>query len=144
MKCWDLSVLSPSTEKETPRAPGRTAARVPRTEHQIPRVLFSSPECRALVVELDQGEVMGDHQVRERAVVHVVAGEVEVHASGETAKCGVGSLIVFDPGERHNVRAVSASMLLLILAPWPAVQHYVEGEVADAQRLPPNASASET
>jgi len=137
---WDLTALPPSTEKRTPRAPGPDAPRVPRRDGHIPRVLFSTPECRAVVVELEQGEAMGEHHVRERAVVQVVAGRVTVEASGETIECGAGTLVAFDRGERHSVHALDDSMLLLILAPWPAPRHYVEGEPADAQQLPPNAS----
>lgn len=85
---------------------------------------------------------MGDHEVRERAVVQIVAGRVAIEALGATVECGAGTLVVFDPGERHSVRALVASMLLLVLAPWPATQHYADGEEADAQHLPPNASAA--
>jgi quercetin dioxygenase-like cupin family protein len=137
---WDLTSLPPSTEKETPRAPHPDAPRVPRQDGQIPRVLFSTPECRAVVVELSEGDSMGDHEVRERAIVQVVSGNVSLSASGETAECGAGTLVVLDPGERHSVRALDDSMLLLILAPWPAARHYREDEAADAEHLPPNAS----
>lgn len=141
MQHWDLTSLAPSTEKETPRAPGPGAARVPRSERQIPRVLFSSPECRAVVVELGEGETMGDHRVRERALVHVVGGRVSIEASGGVAECDTGALVAFDPGEQHSVRALADSMLLLVLAPWPAPAHFGEGEAVDAAHLPPNASA---
>jgi quercetin dioxygenase-like cupin family protein len=138
---WDLEALPPSTEKEHPREPGPDAPRVPRRDGQIPRVLFSTPECRAVVVELEDGEAMGEHTVRERAVVQVVRGRVEVDASGGTAECGVGTLVTFAPGERHGVRALEPSRLLLLLAPWPAPDHYGEDdEAAHAQSLPPNAS----
>jgi quercetin dioxygenase-like cupin family protein len=103
-------------------------------------VLFSSPECRAVVVELEHGQEMGDHRVRERAVVHVVYGRVSIEASGVTAECGSGTLVTFPPGERHSVQALEHSLLLLILAPWPAAEHYTEAEVSHAQHLPANAS----
>lgn len=141
---WDLTSLPPSTEKQTPREPGPDAPRVPRREGQIPRVLFSTPECRAIVVELAEGERMGDHEVRERAILQVVDGRVSIDASGETAEGGAGTLVAFDPGERHSVRALVDSMLLLILAPWPAARHYSAGEAADAEHVPPNASVEPT
>jgi hypothetical protein len=34
-----------------------------------------------------------------------------------------GVLVEFDPGERHAVRAVSDTRLLLLLTPWPAAGH---------------------
>ncbi len=141
MKRWDITSLPPSTEKQTPRAPGSDAARVPRQHRQIPRVLFSTPECRAVVVELERDETMGEHHVRERALVQIVSGHVSIDASGETTDGRPGTLVAFDPGESHAVRAVDHSVLLLILAPWPAPAHYVGGEGdAEAQHLPPNAS----
>jgi quercetin dioxygenase-like cupin family protein len=137
---WDLVSLQSSTEKQTPREPGSDAPRVPRRDGQIPRVLFSSPECRAVVVELEAGETMGDHQVRERAVLQVIDGRVSIEASGETVECEAGALLMFAPGETHSVRAVDGSLLLLILAPWPAAEHYAASEAAHAQQLPANAS----
>ena len=141
MERWHLNSLQSSTEKRTPREPGADAPRIPRHDGQIPRVLFSSPECRAVVVELSAGEALGDHQVRERAVVQVVDGSVSIEASGESLDCEPGSLVMFAPGERHSVRATEHSVLLLILAPWPAREHYAVSEPTHAQQLPANASA---
>jgi quercetin dioxygenase-like cupin family protein len=83
---------------------------------------------------------MGDHRVRERAVVHVVDGRVEIDVSGERAECRAGTVVTFAPGERHGVRALEHSLLLLILAPWPAAEHYTVSEAPYAQALPTNAS----
>lgn len=141
MKRWDLTSLPPSTEKQRPRDPGPGAPRVAKHDGQIPRVLFSAPECRAVVVELESGETMGDHHVRERAVVHVVSGRVSIDASGETAECAAGTLVNFAPGERHSVHAAEKATLLLLLAPWPAARHYTDdAEAGHAQHLPANAS----
>ncbi|HEY5660257.1 MAG TPA: cupin domain-containing protein [Gaiellaceae bacterium] len=141
MKRWDLTSLPPSTEKQRPRDPGPGAPRVAKHDGQIPRVLFSAPECRAVVVELESGETMGDHHVRERAVVHVVSGRVSIDASGETAECAAGTLVTFAPGERHSVHAAEKATLLLLLAPWPAARHYTDdAEAGHAQHLPANAS----
>jgi quercetin dioxygenase-like cupin family protein len=142
MDRWALKSLPSSTEKQTPREPGPDAPRVPKRDGQIPRVLFSAPECRAVAVELEGGEEMGDHRVHERAVVHVVDGRVSIEASGVTAECGSGTLVTFTPGERHSVRALEHSLLLLILAPWPAAEHYTAAEAAHAQHLPSNASVA--
>jgi len=140
VKRWDLSSLPPSTEKERPREPGPDAPRVPRRDGQIPRVLFSEPECRAVVVELAAGETMGEHHVRERAIVHVHGGRVVIAASGERSECGAGTIVAFEPGEPHSVEALEESTLLLILAPWPAAEHYSGADAEHAQQLPPNAS----
>ena len=89
MKRWDLRSLAPSTKKQRARAPGADAPRVARSGLQMPRVLFTSPECRAVVIDLRAGEELGDHRVRERAVVEVVSGRVSIEASGEVFVLGL-------------------------------------------------------
>lgn len=98
-----------------------------------PRVLFSTPEARAVVSHLRAGEEMGAHRVRERAIVQVVSGRVAISCGQVEEECAQGALVVFDPGEEHAVRAVEDTEILLLLAPWPAPDHY-------PQRLPRNAS----
>jgi quercetin dioxygenase-like cupin family protein len=105
-----------------------------------PRVLFSTPQCRAVVIDFVEGDRMGEHQVRERAVVEVVSGRVRLFADSESVDCGPGTLVTFDPGERHAVEALEASRVLLLLAPWPADGHFVEGEDASPERLPEHAA----
>ena len=90
--------------------------------HQ-PEVLHSEGEGRTIVVALRAGEALEDHQVHERAWLLVVSGEVEIGADGERVTGGPGLLAVFDPNERHEVRAVSDARLLLLLAPWPGQGH---------------------
>jgi len=105
----------------------------------MPRVLFTSPECRAVVIDLQRGEELGDHHVRERAVVEVVAGRVTIESGAETEECETGTLVTFDPGEHHTVRALADTRLLLLLAPWPAAKHTTESETGHSQHLPANA-----
>ena len=69
-------------------------------------MLFSTPECRAVVIDLRAGEGLGEHSVHERAVVEVVTGSVRVTASGTEMTCGGGTLLTFDPQERHAISAV--------------------------------------
>jgi quercetin dioxygenase-like cupin family protein len=107
----------------------------------MPRVLFTSPECRAVVIDLRDGEELGDHRVRERAVVEVVAGRVSIECSGHTVDCDTGTLVTFDPGEHHKVSALADARLLLILAPWPALKHNSKAETDHDQHLPANAVA---
>jgi len=141
MKHWDLMTLQASTEKQTPREPGADSARVPSSGRQIPRVLFSSPECRAIVLDLAQGQSMDEHQVRERAVVQVVTGRVQIDCAGTSVECSAGGLITFEPGERHSVHANEDARLLLLLAPWPAPDHVTDvAEGSDRQHLPANAT----
>jgi quercetin dioxygenase-like cupin family protein len=142
VKHWDLRALAPSSEKETARAPGADAPRVPRAERQMPRVLFSSPECRAIVLDLAEGAELAEHHVRERAVVEVVFGRVAIDCSGDVVECGAGTLVTFEPHELHAVRALAESRLLLLLAPWPAASDAPKPEAEAAEHLPANASSN--
>ena len=74
-------------------------------------------------------------------MVEVIAGRVLIESADETVECATGTLVTFDPGEHHAVRALSDARLLLLLAPWPAVRHYTEAEEGHVQHLPPNALA---
>lgn len=106
-----------------------------------PRVLFSTPEARGVVLHLGAGERMGRHQVRERAIVQVVSGDAVIDCDGHETPSHQGTLVVFEPSESHSVRAITDVELLLILAPWPAQSHYAASEVElDQQRLPKNAT----
>jgi quercetin dioxygenase-like cupin family protein len=85
-----------------------------------PEILHSARgEARSILLLLPAGEELQDHQVHERAYVVVVDGEVDL--AGTTG--GPGLVAMFDPGERHAVRAVTDTRLLLILAPWPGDGH---------------------
>jgi redox-sensitive bicupin YhaK (pirin superfamily) len=87
--------------------------------HQ-PKILHSARgEARSILILLPAGEEMQEHQVHERAYVVVIDGEVDLE--GRTS--GPGHAAVFDPGERHTVKAVSDARLLLVLAPWPGEGH---------------------
>jgi quercetin dioxygenase-like cupin family protein len=141
VKRWDLRSLAPSSRKQTAREPRADAPRVSSAGQQMPRVLFTSPECRAVVIDLRRGEELGDHHVRERAVVEVVAGRVSIECSGETVDCETGTLVTFDPGELHTVHALADARLLLLLAPWPAAKHNTESERGHSEHLPANAVA---
>jgi quercetin dioxygenase-like cupin family protein len=90
--------------------------------HQ-PEVLHSEGEGRTILIALPAGESLQDHQVHERAWLLVLDGAIEASADGDSVTGGPGFLAVFDPNERHEVRAVSDARLLLLLAPWPGQGH---------------------
>jgi quercetin dioxygenase-like cupin family protein len=90
-----------------------------------PEVLHSlEGESRVVLIGLDPGQELGEHQVKESAFLLVVEGRVRVEAGGETIDAGVGELIRFDPDERHSVTADGGARLMLLLAPWPGEGHY--------------------
>lgn len=89
-----------------------------------PLVLYSDHGGRAVMIRLDAGQELGEHQVKERAWLAVVDGEVRVEAAGETRMCGAGTLLTFAPDERHSVSSEHGARILLLLAPWPGEGHY--------------------
>ena len=92
-----------------------------------PVVLHTSSEGRAVLMRLDAGQELGEHQVKERAWICVVDGAVRVEAGAESIEGGRGTVITFEPGERHTVRSDKGARLLLLLAPWPGEGHYRGG-----------------
>ncbi len=140
MQRWNLSSLAGSSDKLHAREPGADAPRVASVDRQKPRVLSSSPECRLVVLDLLRGEDMPDHQVRERALLQVISGRVSVTTDGDAVECDAGTLLSFDPGERHSLRGLEDARLLLVLAPWPAAGHNDPAESAHEDHVPANAS----
>jgi quercetin dioxygenase-like cupin family protein len=92
-----------------------------------PVVVHSDDEARAVVIGLDPGQELGDHQVKEAAYVVVVEGRVRVDAGGETVDAGPGTLFQFEPDERHAVASENGARILLLLTPWPGPGHYRGG-----------------
>ena len=103
MESWDLNSLDVEVHK--------------------PQVLDSEDEGRAIVVNLPAGEQLQEHQVHERAWLLVTHGEIEVTDADSAVTGSTGLLCVFDPNERHEVRAKTDARLLLVLAPWPGEGH---------------------
>lgn len=106
-----------------------------------PRVLFSRPGCRAVLIDLNAGDELGEHRTHEHAVLQVVSGRLELVVGERNVECDEGTLVTFSRGETRSVRALESSRILLLLAPWPAEGHFREGEDADPERMPANAAA---
>lgn len=105
MKTWNLS------EIETP-----DGSRSP--------VVLHSQEARIVLLGFEPGQELGDHEVKEQAILTVVEGNVRVDAGGESHEAGPGSLFVFDPQERHSISSEGGARVLLVLAPWPGEGHF--------------------
>ena len=88
-----------------------------------PQVLHTEGEGRSIAIHLPAGEALSDHQVHERAWLVIVDGEVEIDAGEETISGGAGLFAIFEPHERHEVRATTDARLLLVLGPWPGPGH---------------------
>ena len=105
MQTWDLKTIAVEPHK--------------------PEILQSDRgEGRSIVINLPAGELLQKHEVHERAYLVVAYGEVELlDEAGASTPAAAGTLAVFEPHERHEVRARQDARLLLILAPWPGKGH---------------------
>jgi quercetin dioxygenase-like cupin family protein len=95
-----------------------------------PVVLDSDEAARAVLIGLDPGQELGEHQVKEHAFVLVVDGSVRLEAGGEAIEARPGTLFTFEPDERRAVSSAEGARLLLFFAPWPGVGHYRGDEQA--------------
>lgn len=89
-----------------------------------PEILSSGDEGRAIVLDLPAGEMLQDHQVHEGAWILVMSGEARITShAGQTTDAQPGMLVQFAPQERHEVKALVDSRILLLLTPWPGPGH---------------------
>jgi quercetin dioxygenase-like cupin family protein len=92
-----------------------------------PVVLHSDDEARAVLISLEPGQELGEHQVKEHAFVLVVEGMAQVESGGASLEAGQGTLLLFEPDEPHTVSSRDGARLVLLLAPWPGEGHYRVG-----------------
>ena len=103
-----------------------------------PAVLHSQEgESRVVAIHLQAGQELGDHEVKEAALLVVADGSVRVEAGSKSIDAAAGTVVRFEPQERHSVAAAGDARVLLVLAPWPGDGHY-RGE----QRAGATASSS--
>ncbi len=74
--------------------------------------------------------------------MHVISGRISIKTSQETIECDTGTLVTFEPGERHSLHGIQDARLLLLLAPWPGDGHNTKSEPLHGQHLPKNATAT--
>jgi quercetin dioxygenase-like cupin family protein len=90
-----------------------------------PVVLHSQEgEDRVVLIELAPGQQLGEHQVKEAALLLVLSGSVRVETTSEAVEAGPCELFRFDPDERRAVTSAEGARVLLTLAPWPGEGHY--------------------
>jgi quercetin dioxygenase-like cupin family protein len=111
VQSWDLNAI------ETPGG------------SRSPVVLFSDDDARAVLIGLEPGQEMGEHEVKENALLVVLEGTVSIGAGEESLEAGAGTMIRFEPEERHSVASPGGARLVLLLAPWPGPGHYRGEEV---------------
>jgi quercetin dioxygenase-like cupin family protein len=89
-----------------------------------PHVVHQDEGARAVLLSIEPGQALGEHQVKENAWVVIVEGTVEIVAGAEQIELGPGGLVRFEPGERHSISSAAGARVLLVLTPWPGAGHY--------------------
>ena len=89
-----------------------------------PVVLDTKDEARAVLISLDPGQALGDHQVHERSWIVVLEGSVRIESGTDAVDAGQGFLAWLEAGERRSISTAAGARILLLLAPWPGKGHY--------------------
>jgi quercetin dioxygenase-like cupin family protein len=83
---------------------------------RIARTLVKEGPLRLTLVGLGPGGVMREHEAGGPVTIHVLDGELELDAGGETRVHRVGALIALDRRVRHAVSSSRGALFLLTLA----------------------------
>jgi quercetin dioxygenase-like cupin family protein len=89
-----------------------------------PVVLETADDARTVLIGLDPGQSLGDHQVKERAWIVLLSGSAHIESGGDSVEAVPGTLATFAPDEVHSISTENGARLLLFLAPWPGDGHY--------------------
>ena len=85
---------------------------------QNARTLIKYDDLRVVLIALQAGARIADHQTDGRLLVQVLSGHVQMRAFERTFNLRSGNLLALDHGIRHDVTALEESALLLTIA-WP-------------------------
>lgn len=66
-----------------------------------------------VLFDFDAGAQLTDHQADAQVTILALAGQLEVSTPAQTHRLPEGSLLVLDPGVRHDVVALEQSQMLL-------------------------------
>ena len=90
-----------------------------------PTMLETADGARAIVIRLARARAGTRRPPSARAgVVNGCSGSVHIEAGPSVVEAEPGTLLTFEPGERHSVVSEQGAQILLILAPWPGDGHY--------------------
>ena len=84
-----------------------------------PVVLYSGDEGRVILVGFEPGQELGDHEVREHALLVPVSGFVDVVTAEQTIRAEPGTLVRLERAERRRFAARAARASCWCLRPGP-------------------------
>lgn len=80
------------------------------------RTLVKEGALRLTLVSLGPGAAIHEHDAEGPITIHVLDGELELNAGGESRVHGPGALIALDQRVRHAVSSARGAMFLLTLS----------------------------
>jgi quercetin dioxygenase-like cupin family protein len=83
---------------------------------RIARTLVKEGPLRLTLVGLSPGGAMHEHEAGGPVTIHVLDGELELKAGGETRSYRAGAVIALDQRVRHAVSSSIGALFLLTLA----------------------------
>jgi quercetin dioxygenase-like cupin family protein len=83
---------------------------------RIARTLVKDGTLRLTLVGLSPGGAIHEHEAKGPVTIHVLAGELELTAGGETRVHRSAALIVLDQRVRHAVSSSAGAMFLLTIS----------------------------
>lgn len=85
----------------------------------LSQTLSDEDGIRLVVFSFAAGEELSEHTAARPAIVHILAGEAEVVADGDTHRAGPGSWLRMAVGTPHAIRATTGMVMALYLLPPP-------------------------
>ena len=83
-------------------------------------ILLDVPDVRLLVFRIAPGQSVAPHHSVSTVILTVLEGEGVVLGNDGERTCRPGDVVVYEPGERHGMRAVDQTLkLLATIAPRP-------------------------
>jgi quercetin dioxygenase-like cupin family protein len=80
------------------------------------QTVVKGPDLTATVVMINAGVELGEHAAPASAMLIVLDGEIDFISGGNEHRVSKGGSVAFAGGERHSVRGVEESALLLVIA----------------------------
>lgn len=86
---------------------------------RIARTLVKEGPLRLTLIGLSPGGAMHEHHAEAPITIHVLEGEIALHAGGSTRVLAMGSIAALGHGISHRVSSGPGGMFLLTLAASP-------------------------
>lgn len=95
------------------------SSEVLRREGHTAKTLMKFPELRVVLLELQAGAQLGEHETKGRLTLQVLRGHVALRLEEREVELSAGALFAIAPQLRHDLAAREPSSVLLTIA-WPS------------------------